>query len=137
MIDLANLSMKLSPTYWSLSGLGYDLTIDSPDWSYGCVIDETGTAHYWGKVIAGQGAFLSATAGFQILAEAGQAAKVANGIKELSFLKVPANSFDKFMVGRTFAGGTEEAQQAWAAYQRAAAREGFSLGTGRANSRRL
>ena len=43
VIDLANLANKVSPAYWALSGLGFNMTINSPDWSNGLFIDEDGS----------------------------------------------------------------------------------------------
>ena len=48
VIDLANLSIKLSPAYWVAAGLGHDLA-----WSYGVISTTIGGASYYSFKLAG------------------------------------------------------------------------------------
>jgi hypothetical protein len=53
VIDLANLSIKLSSAYWVAAGLGHDLALYSPDWSYGVISTTIGGASYYSFKLAG------------------------------------------------------------------------------------
>ncbi len=117
IIDLANLSLKVSPDTWAIQGLGQKLELHSPDWSKGLYIDETGSAHWWGKFLGGQGAFIILTDGLGLLTEAGEAAQDLNATAKF---KLPLGADGERVVATV--------NKHWAEFERSGGKVKWNLG---------
>jgi YD repeat-containing protein len=89
IIGTANLAIQAELAMLGPVGLEFNVSIPSPDWSYGLIYNEPPTQHAISKFLGGIGASLASSGGFGILGAVGEGGLTAD---ELSLTETVANS---------------------------------------------
>lgn len=84
IIGLANLAIKAALISLGPAGLQFDISIPSPDWSYGLIFDEPRTQHGVSKFLGGLGVSLLLTGLLGLTGAGGSAATLNAGELQLS-----------------------------------------------------
>jgi hypothetical protein len=89
-IGLANLAIKSQLALLGPVGLEFNVSIPSPDWSYGLIYNEPPTQHAVSKFLGGLGASLASSGGFGAIGALGEG--TALSADELSLTETVANN---------------------------------------------